>query len=267
MQWDSSATAKSSSRDSLLTSIARQLNPTASRLSPLRYLGDRRVETYYQLTVNDRGLAESWSAQYFNGLSIAAGATVLDFGCGRGRHVGLLTQLGFTVGAQDVKPHSWWRQFHRSAFQVVPPVAPRLPWADSTFDAVLDVTVIHHLTSVQLRQLAAEVFRVLAPGGYWILVEANEQSWGAAAPRRHYGSLHSLESVQALAREHKFDEIDHRFDGFYAPVAPTLINFFRKQAWPGPFTIDDFGSRLASKLPPRRRALWQLRLQKPVTGG
>ena len=251
----------------MLTSLARQLNPIASRVSPLRHLGDRRVETYYRRTVTDRALAEQWRQQYFNGLSVPAGGAVLDFGCGRGRHVGLLTQLGFTVGAQDVKPHSWWQRFRGTAFQIVPSGAPRLPWRDATFDAVLDVTVIHHLTGVQLRQLAAEVFRVLKPGGYWILVEANDQSWGASAPRRYYGSLHSLASVQALAREHTFDEVDHRFDGFYAPVAPTFVNFFRKQAWPGPFTVDDFGSRLASSVPPRRRALWQLRLQKPVIGG
>ena len=247
--------------------VARQLNPTASRLSPLRYLGDRRLETYYRRTVDDRALAAEWREHYFAGLAVPANAAVLDYGCGRGRHVGLLSQLGFRVGAQDVKPHTWWRQFHRCAFQVVPPAAPGLPWREHTFAAVLDVTVIHHLAPLQLRQLAGEVFRVLMPGGHWLLVEANDESWGAAAPRRYYGHLHSLADVQQLARATGFVEVDHRYDGFYAPVAPTFINFLRKQAWPAPFSVDDFGSRLAAHVPPRRRALWQLRLQKPERHG
>ena len=198
---------------------------------------------------------------------LPATAAVLDYGCGRGRHVGLLSQLGFRVGAQDVKPHTWWRQFQRCAFQVVPAAAPGLPWREHTFEAVLDVTVIHHLAPPQLRQLAGEVFRVLMPGGYWLLVEANDESLGAAAPRRYYGQLHSLADVQQLARATGFVEVDHRYDGFYAPVAPTFINFLRKQAWPAPFSVDDFGSRLAAHFPPRRRAVWQLRLQKPERHG
>lgn len=254
-------------RRDLRTLALRQLHPLHSRVSPLRYFNDWRTEGYYGRTLSDAALARLWGNHYFAGLSLPRGAAVLDYGCGRGRHVGLLTQLGFRVAAQDLRPRAWWSRFPECTFQVVPAEAPRLPWTDRSFQAVLDVNVVHHLDESQLRTLAFEVFRVLAPGGYWILLEANADSYGAFAPRKYYGRLHRLQRVQRLALDAGFLEIDHSFEGIYAPVLPGLVNFVRKQAWPGPFMIEDFDSRLAAMAPRSRRALWLLRVQKPDANG
>lgn len=253
--------------ESLGAVALRQLNPVASRLSPLRIFSDWRVERYYRRTLSDAELAQRWRRHTFSHLEMPEEAAVLDYGCGRGRNVALLAQLGFRVGAQDIKPHPWWRHLRSCGFQVVPPAAPRLPWADGTFDAVLDVTVIHHLDRAQLQSLAAEVLRVLAPGGYWLLTEANSGSYGAAAPLRYYGRLHSLADVQQIAAAAGFLDAGHDYEGFYAPVCPNLVNFLRKQAWPSSFTMDDFDSPLASMMPASRRALWRLRLRKPFDIG
>ncbi len=245
----------------------RQLNPLSSRVSPLRYFSDSRVEGYYRRTVNDASLAAGWRDHYLRGLTLESGAAVLDHGCGRGRHIGLLTQLGFLVAAQDVRTAPWWARVHACAFQAVPAEAPRLPWRDCSFDAMLDVNVVHHLDSAQLTTLAAEAFRVLKPGGCWLLLEANADSYGARAPRKYYGRLHTIEDVRRVTADRGFMEIDRSYEGFYSPVLPQLVNFLRKQAWPGPFEIEDFDSRLAAATPARRRALWLLRLRKPQRNG
>ena len=260
--WNGSASEPQ--RRDLLGLIRRQLNPVGSPLSPLRYFGDWRVEQYYRRTLSDRSLADAWSAHYLAGLNLEPGGAVLDHGCGRGRNAALLAQLGFDVSAQDLRPHTWWHTIRGCRFQQVPSTAPRLPWSDSSFALVLDVTVIHHLDDSQLRALAAEVHRVLAPGGYWLLLEANSESCGAAAPRRYYGGrLHTFEDVERLTSAAGFHRIDYSYEGFYSPLFPGIVNFIRKQAWPAPMTIEDFDSRLASMIPARRRALWLLRLQKP----
>ncbi|MDP2318070.1 MAG: class I SAM-dependent methyltransferase [Acidobacteriota bacterium] len=233
----------------------------------MRVFGDWRVERYYRRTLSDSELARQWRDHTFRDLEMPAEPAVLDYGCGRGRHVALLSQLGLRVAAQDIEHHAWWRHLDGCGFQVVPPDAPRLPWIDGTFHAVLDVTVIHHLDRAQLQALAAEVFRVLAPGGYWLLTEANSESYGAAAPMRHYGRLHSLPDVQAHAAAAGFQDAGHSYEGFYAPVLTTFVNFLRKQAWPGPFTVDDFDSPLAAMMPASRRALWRLCLRKPLDNG
>jgi SAM-dependent methyltransferase len=244
--------------------VRRQLNPLGSRLSPLRYFTDWRVDQYYRRTVSDPSVAETWARHYLAGLKLRPGANVLDHGCGRGRNTALLAQLGFTVAAQDVQAHAWWERIGNCRFQQVPAEAPRLPWADGAFAVVLDVEVVHFLDRSQLERLVLDVHRVLAPGGYWLLLEAHAESYGASILRRFYGRLHPLEYIRHLTHQAGFREIDHRYQGVYAPLVPGLVNFIRKVAWPQPFTIEDLGSRLEAMIPPRRRALWLLRLQKPA---
>lgn len=48
-----------------------------------------------------------------------------------------------------------------------------LPYADASFDRVISSLVFHHLTPDEKRQTAAEVFRVLRPGG-----ELHVADWG-----------------------------------------------------------------------------------------
>lgn len=220
------------------------------------------MDQYYRRTLSDPLLARSWSQHYLTGLTIDDRAAVLDHGCGRGRNVAILSQLGFDVAAQDVHAHPWWRHLPACRFQQVPAVAPRLPWVDNTFALAIDIQVVHDLDEPRLEILMSEIHRVLAPGGYWLLLEANATSYGAWAPRKYWGRLHTLERVRQMASEVGFTEIDQRYEGVYAPVVPALVNFMRKQAWPGAFTIDDYGSWLEAAMPDSRRAFWFLRLRK-----
>ena len=231
--------------------------------SALRSFNNWRVEQYYRRTVSDRALADAWARHYLAGLPIEPGARVLDHGCGRGRNAALLAQLGFRVAAQDVQAHVWWRNIAGCDFREVPATVSQLPWSDNEFALVLDAQVIHHLDERHLERLAREIYRVLVPGGYWLLLEANADSYGASALLKYYGHLHTLEHVQHVTSAAGFREVDHSYEGVYAPLFPVAINFVRKQAWPGPMTVDDFGSRLEAMIPERRRALWLLRLRKP----
>jgi SAM-dependent methyltransferase len=252
-------------RDTWKRRLWRQLNPVGSRFSPLRYFSDWRVDQYYMRTLSDPLLAKSWAQHYLTGLPLDAHAPVLDHGCGRGRNAAILTRLGFDVAAQDVGAHPWWRRLPACRFQQVPAAAPRLPWVDNTFALALDVQVLHDLEESRVEILMSEMHRVLAPGGYWLLLEANATSYGAWMPRRYWGRLHTLERVQQMASRAGFEEVDHQYEGVYAPVLPGLVNFARKQAWPGSYTVDDYGSWLEAAVPDRRRAFWFLRLRKQRT--
>jgi SAM-dependent methyltransferase len=244
----------------------RQLNPIASRLSPLRYFSDWRIEQYYRRTLSDAELASDWGQHYLGGLRLEPGAPVLDHGCGRGRNIALLSRLGFQVAAQDIQPHAWWHTLANCSFQTVPAIAPRLPWTSNAFAVVLDVGVIHYLTEPQLATLSREVFRVLAPGGHWVLLEANDGSYGRSTFLKTIGRLHPLQAVRRLILEVGFIEVDLRYEGFYAAVFPIAVNFVRKLMQPGSVDLSDYRSTLGARTPPERRGLWQLRLRKPGTG-
>ncbi len=247
-----------------LSSILRtQLNMLTNRLSPLRLLSDWRTENYYRRILHDDRLASRWVAHYLHGLDVPSGSWVLDHGCGRGRHSAILRCAGFRVHAQDIGSHRWWSKLSDCHFQVVPPETLRLPWSGQAFHLVLDVGVLHYVMPQQLDMLVREVYRVLAPGGYWLAVEANDESYGAFLPRQFCGRLHPLYKVRELAAEAGFQEIEVGYEGFYAPVAPRLVNFIRKQAWPAPFDISDYGSWLEQATPERRRGFWRLCLRKP----
>lgn len=234
----------------------------SSRLSPIRWFSDWRTNRYYTRTLSDPSLASRWAANYLDGLALRPGDAVLDHGCGRGRHLAFLQHLGFAVAGQDVSAHDWWRRMPYAALQAVSPDAPRLPWADGVFACVLDVGVIHYVPDAQLARLASEVFRVLRPGGYWLLIEANDRGYGAFCPRRLIGSLHPLARVERVVHDAGFQTLDLGFEGFYAPVLPRFVNFIRKQLRPGPFDVSDFDSSIAAAIPPDRRAAWRLRLQR-----
>ena len=243
--------------------VLRQFNPLGSRLSPLRHITDFRINQYYRRSLSDRSLAEAWGRHNLQGLNLQPGAMVLDHGCGRGRHSAFLSNLGFQVAAQDIQVNFWWRKLRQCVFQSVPASAPRLPWKDGTFALVYDFAVIHYMSEQQLSAFVAEVFRVLAPGGYWLLAEPNDESYGAPTMRRAIGRLHSLAHTRETVAQCGFQEVDLSYEGFFAPAFPLYVDFLRKILNPSPLDVSDFESTIAARIAPRRRKHWRLRLQKP----
>ena len=242
---------------------AHYLHPLKSPFSPLTHFAKRRVGVYYQRTLKDRDLAEDWTHHYFKGLMLRPGAWILDHGCGRGRHVGLATQLGYKVYSQDIIRDDWWRNLPDCGFQVVSPDAMRLPWRNQLFDLVLNFLVISFLDGERLECLAREANRVLKTGGYWIILEANSEGYGAHIPRKNYGRLHTLRDTIRVVTRAGFKVIDVSYEGFYAPIFPVFINFLRRVCAPWPLDLADYHSWLARAIPQERRALWLLRMTKP----
>lgn len=237
------------------------LNPLTSPLSPLIAFSHYKTEQYYERTLHDRALANDWQIHYISDLNLSPGALILDHGCGRGRNIGLLNQLGFKVCGQEMTMFKWWGLFPDSFFQVVAPSFEHLPWTTSSFDMVLDIEVLQHLNFKQLELYGKEIFRVLRPGGFWLILEANSLSYNADRFRKYYGRLHSLDEVQLIMRKIGFEEIDHSFESFYSPIFPSLINYIRKNCF-GSLNLSDFDSHLAAKIKPQKRGLWLLRLNK-----
>lgn len=246
----------------LFDNIKNLFDPLDSPFSPLRALTKYRLEKFYKRTLYDIELAKNWAAHYLKGLQLPEVPVVLDHGCGRGRNVGLLNQLGYPVCGQDLgSAHPWWNHLSKSGFQVTMSPSDHLPWKQSVFDVVLNFEVIGHLDDHQLQRHASQVSRILRPKGYWLILEANSLGYNAAAHRKYYGRLHSLQTMQKISREFGFKEIDVSFEAFYAPFLPRLVNFLRKQCAPWPMDLSDYNSFLAKCISPTRRGLWLLRLQ------
>lgn len=130
---------------------------------------------------------------------------VLDAACGfePGVHImpEIAARLGWDVEALDLNP-----PMTSGAFGVGFPEDPRISrvigdmtstsYADASFDAYLSVSVLEHLTSLDAIRSIAEAYRVLRPGGLFILTMDNmepDQITYTFAPLFDFGSEVLLE--------------------------------------------------------------------------
>ena len=111
-------------------------------------------------------------------------ATVLDLGCGNGRNLAVFSERGHVVVGLDASAGLLACAAKRGRRGLVRGDVIALPFSDASFDAVHTVAALHHLPSEgERRQSAAEVSRVLRPGGLALFsVWAHEQDRFAFGP-------------------------------------------------------------------------------------
>jgi SAM-dependent methyltransferase len=116
-------------------------------------------------------------------LGLAPGARLLDLCCGHGRHAVPLAQLGYRVTGLDRSRRLLDRAAalaasHRQHLGLVAADMRRLPFADASFDAVVNLfNAFGYLEDEAQDELVlAEVARVLAPGGRFLQELANREA-------------------------------------------------------------------------------------------
>ena len=104
--------------------------------------------------------------------ALAAGERVLDVGCGTGTLAIAATRAAPDVKATglDADPAILERAREKAAgadleIAFDEGMSAELPYADASFDCVLSTLFFHHLPDEQKHQTAAELLRVLRPGG------------------------------------------------------------------------------------------------------
>jgi SAM-dependent methyltransferase len=103
------------------------------------------------------------------------GARVVDLGCGSGAFTKLLRQQGYLSVGVDISPKlvAVGRNMY-PGLELIEGDAENLPFAKDSFDGVLLSALIHHFPDPRL--LAAEVRRVLKPGGRFVAFDPNRMN-------------------------------------------------------------------------------------------
>jgi SAM-dependent methyltransferase len=103
--------------------------------------------------------------------------SILDLGCGDGRHLVHLAGKGFRVFGLDLsfqgllRSRQWLAEEGHPA-RLVQADAVALPWTDGSFDALISIQVLNHNLFEDIRRTANEIRRVLRPGGLLFITVA-----------------------------------------------------------------------------------------------
>jgi SAM-dependent methyltransferase len=154
---------------------------------------------------------------------------ILDFGCGPGRDLKTLTELGHTAigleGADgfvamaraDTGCEVWQQDFHR------------LDLPAERFDGIFANASLFHVPSWELPRVLRQLYTALKPGG--VLFSSNprgenEEGWN----RGRYGAYHNLETWRRYMSDAGFTELDHYYrpSGLPREQQPWLASVWRR---------------------------------------
>lgn len=126
---------------------------------------------------------------------LSPGARVLDLACGQGRHAIGLAQHEFSVVGLDYQTNLLESAAHTAeekgvTLELVHGDMRQLPFADSSFDAVINMfTAFGYFSDEENFLVMQEVARVLRPGGWFIIDVANRDSLIRQAQPRSWKRL------------------------------------------------------------------------------
>ena len=127
--------------------------------------------------------------------AISPGARFLDVGCGTGRWVRRYTELGFSpVGVDATFGMLRIARSHQASVPLLVGMAQSLPFSDSVFDCLSDITVVQHISYDLQSTALREMVRVLKPGGRMILLELTRGQGSHIFPRPPRDWISEVES-------------------------------------------------------------------------
>lgn len=200
-------------------------------------------------------------------LGNVSGQRVLDAGCGSGWLSVILAKRGARVDGFDISPEATSTAALRAiandvqdrcAFQAASFYC--LPYADCSFDIVTGQSILHHVADKRL--VAAELHRVMKPGGYAVFHEPFGNSLALEWLRRLVPvSSQAPEDPNEWKRQIKYRDVDQFRDLFEVHTVECEL-FSRLERVLPPGAIVDWLGRVDTAL--LRRIPWLRRYARSI---
>jgi SAM-dependent methyltransferase len=156
-------------------------------------------------------------------LKARAAQTVLDLGCGSGRHVLFFARHGFSVSGVDSSPAGLaltQQQLSREGLSATlreHDITELLPFEDASFDAVISTQVIHHANLATIKAIIREIERVLKAGGFLFVTVPSLRNQGTRFEQIEPNTFIPLDGAEKGLPHHYFtpEELREVFGSFH----------------------------------------------------
>ncbi len=210
----------------------------------------RKVEERYEQYLSDKKAVERYARAHLPPeMRHGRKQRVLDVGCGRGRHVAILSQLGFAVTGMDLIAHPYWKRISNAAFIVGSAECLRyIP--DSSFDVVACMQVLMYLNNDD--SVLEEIKRILKGNGYLLLQVTNKENLhtvctkGPLIPDPYLQRYYTQSELCSKLEKHGFRIGRVWTEKFYLPFIASIGNVVYE------FVLSDSMRAIWDKLVPSR---------------
>jgi SAM-dependent methyltransferase len=144
--------------------------------------------------------------------------SIIDLGCGSGRHAVYFAKEGFSVLGADIsltglKLAQDWSQEEATTFPLaLIDMRVGIPFAASTFEGVFSTQVIHHAKLEQIRNTINEIERILQPEGIAFITVAARKDEGGPFEEIEPATYIPQTGSEAGLPHHIFDEENLRYE-------------------------------------------------------
>jgi len=192
----------------------------------------------YKRNGNVLGAPYRGFAKYLTQLKKISAKTILDLGCGTGRHAIPLYKNGFKPYAFDISANAISQlrlELSKQGFDhtdkiVIADMFEKFPYADDFFDCVISIATIYHGTVNNIKFSLGEVKRILKSGGmFYFTTSVNIENSKSINSGSNYilvekGTFLPLDGREKHLVQHYFDkdELSKILSGDFKDIA---INF------------------------------------------
>lgn len=183
---------------------------------------EKKINRWLEAAMEMPWLAMRWESLGFRRL--------LDSGCGPGRHAVFFAKQGFSATGLDKSPEALshlkdWAAREGVAVSAVLGDLSGMPFADNSFDCVVDYNASYHTDTAGYFRAVRELRRVLKPGGevFLTLLSRRDTRYQNAAPEERLDRFtlrHEGGTPHFYGGREDFSEV---FAGFTLAIPPREV--------------------------------------------
>ena len=260
-QTESPENSKKRNIKTIYNYIKNNLNPILSPLSPLTVITKHRVNNYYKDILLNKDRARKFFHHYLNKAKLKPGDVVFEFGCGKGRIAAVLSLLEFKVIGCDIYNDNYRKKIENSLFYVKNSETLGIYLKANSCKMVVDFMTLNYISADKVPEYFNALLNVLDKDGYLLLLSANPESYGSHIFHKYQPNVYNKNFITDILIKQRFNIIETKFEGFYSPFFPILINWFRKNLQ-FQFELFDYNSKLATLISPIKRGHFWILAQK-----